>query len=118
MKKIIILSCMLFLICSCGKEETPTVQKVDCASMEEMVNNGAILIDVRTSEEFKLGHLDSAANMDVENIATLLPETIEDKDVNIILYCKSGTRSAKAANTLIELGYKNVYDLGAMDKCA
>lgn len=109
---------MMFMICSCGKEEVPTVQKVDCNTMEEMVNNGAILIDVRTSDEFKLGHLDSAANMDVNNISTLLPETIEDKDAKIILYCKSGTRSAQAASTLIELGYTNVYDLGAMDKCA
>ena len=42
---------------------------------------------------------------------------IKDKNTKIIVYCRSGNRSATAANTLINLGYTNVYDLGAMSNC-
>ena len=45
-------------------------------------------------------------------------QVFENKDTKIIVYCRSGNRSATAAQTLIDLGYKNVYDLGGINNCA
>lgn len=69
------------------------------------------LVDVRTLEEFREGHLKNAQNICVtdddfeENIIKL------DKDEPIYLYCRSGKRSARAAKILKDLGFKEIYDM-------
>ena len=84
--------------------------------MKELVLNGAILIDVRTEVEYKEEKLENSVNipLPIENQTEKLPK---DKNQNIIVYCKSGKRSNQAANTLIEIGYKNIYDLGSINNC-
>ena len=73
--------------------------------------NGGILLDVRTPEEFKEGHIENALNINwfdtdfAEQIATI------DKSSTVYVYCKKGGRSAKAAQLLDSLGYENVVDL-------
>ena len=66
MKKIVILICFLLLITGCGKEENMsnkssgeviTINKVTCDEMKELVKDGAILIDVRETNEYDEGHL-------------------------------------------------------------
>lgn len=121
MKRILTLVfCTLFL-CSCGeekKEEPAVVQPVTCAEMKELQKDGAILIDVRTSAEYKAESIDGAINITVDDIGNAIPSMFENKDTKIIVYCRSGNRSATAAQTLIDLGYKNVYDLGGINNCA
>ncbi len=74
-------------------------------------NNPHQLVDVRTAEEYGEGHLKKAQNICVtdsdfkENIAKL------DKDQPVYLYCRSGKRSAKAAEILKEMGFKEIYDM-------
>jgi rhodanese-related sulfurtransferase len=82
------------------------------------MNDEAVLIDVRTVQEYSEGHLEEAVNISVESINTMIEKLVPDKDTSIIVYCRSGNRSATAAKTLINLGYKNVYDLGAMSNCS
>ena len=120
MKKIFCLIVCCLLLCSCGsdkKEEKAMVQSVTCSEMKELVKDGAVLVDVRTLAEYKSGHLDEAVNLPVETIADTIGNEISDKDTKIVLYCRSGNRSNTAANTLVNMGYKNVYDLGAMSSC-
>jgi len=71
-----------------------------------------VIVDVRTKEEYDSGHIEGAVNIPYDYISD---KTINNsKDINIIVYCKSGNRSKTAAGTLIKLGYKNVYDLGSI----
>ena len=120
MKKIFCLIVCCLLLCSCGsdkKGEKAVVQSVSCSEMKELVKDGAVLVDVRTLAEYKSGHLDEAINLPVETIADTIGTEISDKDTKIVLYCRSGNRSATAGQTLIDMGYKNVYDMGGMSNC-
>ena len=73
-----------------------------------------ILVDVRTPAEYASGHIPTAVNIPVTEIATRLPT--EDTSALIILYCRSGARSASARQTLQGLGYSNVVDFGSVSK--
>ena len=120
MKKIFCLIVCCLVLWSCGsdkKEGKAVVQSVTCSEMKELVKDGAVLVDVRTLAEYKSGHLDEAVNLPVETIADTIGNEISDKDTKIVLYCRSGNRSATAGQTLIDMGYKNVYDMGGMSNC-
>jgi phage shock protein E len=75
----------------------------------------AVIIDVRTPEEFAAGHLDGAVNIPYEQIAKGI-NTIPSltKSSPILIYCRSGRRSAIAAQSLEQLGFQRVYDGGGM----
>ncbi|MBU3826436.1 MAG: rhodanese-like domain-containing protein [Candidatus Anaerobiospirillum merdipullorum] len=75
------------------------------------------LIDVRTPEEFVLGHISLAHNVPLELIkrqpqAALLPGAT--LDTPILLYCRSGRRSLEAAHLLVKAGFKYVLDFGGV----
>ncbi len=74
------------------------------------------LVDVRTQQEFNSGHVEDASNIEWQNISVII-EDIE-KDKKIYLYCRSGNRSQKATNILIELGYQDVSNLGGLEDAA
>ncbi len=123
-KKIfILLIAILVILVGCGKkkeEEKIESGKITCKQMKEVMtwDGDPILIDVRTAEEFKEGHLGKAINIPYE---TVVDELSKKENVNfetpIIVYCKSGNRSGQAYNSLKVAGYKNVFDLGAMSTC-
>ena len=75
----------------------------------------AVLLDVRTPEEFREGHLPGAVNIDwfAEDFNAQLKTQLKDipKDAGIYVYCKKGGRSARASERLIGLGYTRVTDL-------
>lgn len=122
MKKIVMLCMCAMMLCSCGTEEKETdkvvSQNINCTQKEELMNEGAVLIDVRSASEYAEAHLDNSINLTVDTIGVNIENLVSDKNTKIIVYCRSGNRSATAANTLINLGYKNVYDLGAMNNCS
>ena len=70
------------------------------------------LIDVRTPQEYAGGHIPGSVNIPVESLASRLDEVPHDKPV--VVYCRSGNRSATAADILVENGYKSVFDLGGI----
>lgn len=70
------------------------------------------LLDVRRPDEFAGGHIEGAANISVETLANNLSRV--PKDVPIVIYCRSGNRSAQAANILADAGYAEIYDLGGI----
>lgn len=87
-------------------------QKVSGAEAKAKVAEGALLYDVRTPEEFAEGDVEGAVNLPVDSIADRLAEVPEGKAV--VVYCRSGGRSARAAKALHEAGRGPVYDLGPM----
>lgn len=80
-------------------------------SHREIIAQGGILLDVRTPAEFAGGHLDGALNIPVDALASRLGELPADK--TIVVYCRSGRRSAIAADLLTDAGRK-VIDIGTM----
>lgn len=73
-----------------------------------------ILLDVRTEDEFKEQRIDGAVLIPDYEISSRAALELTDKDAIIFIYCRSGRRSANAANELIDMGYKNVYDFGGI----
>jgi phage shock protein E len=73
-----------------------------------------ILLDVRTKEEYETGHIKNSILIPVDNLKEEAEKKLKDKASPIFIYCRSGNRSVTAANILIELGYKNVYNLGGI----
>jgi rhodanese-related sulfurtransferase len=71
-----------------------------------------VLVDVRTAEEFASGHIPGAVNIDVQHLQLRMREIPRDQPV--VLYCRSGNRSATAARILKAEGYEDVYDLGGI----
>jgi rhodanese-related sulfurtransferase len=76
------------------------------------------LLDVRTPDEYAAGHLQGAVLVPHTTIREKIGAAVPDQQTQILLYCRSGRRSAIAYQTLVELGYAKVLDLGSMDAAA
>ena len=118
MKKLLIITLCVFLLSGCG--ETKNTDSSDGSvnymeAKEKIINDGAILLDVRTKEEYNEKHIDGASLLPLDIIdIDSISQIVSEKDTPIIVYCRSGNRSKQAREKLIALGYSKVYDLGAM----
>lgn len=123
MKKIFTICLISLLLCGCNnKEETKETSPVKnnnitCSEKDKLIKEGAILIDVRTEEEYASYHLDGAINIPVDEILDGVMALDLENDALIIVYCQSGNRSIGAYRELTNNGYENVYDLGAISNC-
>lgn len=110
--RIAILALVVFSLTSCVKTKTDGVTVLNSEKFEQQLNSGNVqLVDVRTPEEFAEGHLPNAVNINI-NGENFDAETAKlDKEKPVMVYCKSGGRSAKAASNLKEKGFKNITDL-------
>ena len=112
--KIKVLSLMFLLLgfTSCLKNQADGVQVLDAAKYEKKMTQPDVqLVDVRTPEEFSEGHLENAINIDVTADDFDAKVVGLDKEKPVMVYCKSGGRSARASARLKELGFKNISDL-------
>ena len=82
------------------------------AQAREWVSNGALLLDVRTKAEYASGHVEQAVNIPVQELPARLAE-VGSKDRAVVVYCRSGGRSAVATDLLQQAGYR-VLDVGPM----
>ncbi|MFZ5944637.1 MAG: rhodanese-like domain-containing protein [Bacillota bacterium] len=119
MRKILIyLLLVLFLIISVGcQSEGRKFQDIDPKTAYERLQHekNIILLDVRTLEEYNEKHIPQSILIPVDVLKEQAEELLEDKEAPIFVYCRSGNRSAKAAEILVELGYKKVYNLGGIN---
>ncbi|NLZ36053.1 MAG: rhodanese-like domain-containing protein [Clostridiales bacterium] len=76
-------------------------------------SDNAVLLDVRTRDEFTQGHIPDAINIPLQKISEAL-SYIQDKNTPVFAYCLSGIRSRRAVNELHSLGYKNVVNIGGI----
>ena len=79
------------------------------------IDSGALLIDVRTQQEFDAGHLDEAILIPFDQIGNRIENVESDKERDIVVYCRSGRRSGIAKETLEKMGYKNVTNGGGLN---
>ena len=119
MKKIMIsIWIALFLLTGCGALDGESGYRR--ISMEEAVvmmeeESGYIILDVRTPEEFEEKHIPGAVNIPNETIGTEEIPDLPDKEQLILVYCRSGNRSKKAAGKLAALGYTNIVEFGGIN---
>lgn len=90
----------------------------DPALAHKLVSEGAVLLDVRTPEEFASKHIDGAVNVPVDEIDKRMSEidklTGGDANKPIVVYCQAGGRAARAKETLVSAGHAKVTNLGGI----
>ncbi len=103
----------IVLLYSCSNQSTSTsIKNVDVDSFRINSNKeNSIIIDVRTKEEFMFGHISDATNIDYYGSDFKEKLDLVNKEVPILVYCRSGGRSSRAANIMQSLGFTEVYNL-------
>ena len=125
MKRILLLLLLiLFVLTGCAQKldgddmvgKTTYIQ-IDQEKAKEMmkVNDGHVVVDVRRADEYASGHIPGAILIPNESITTEKPEQLPDKDQIILIYCRSGNRSKRAAQKLADMGYTNIYEFGGIN---
>ena len=92
--------------------EVTTITALEAELM--MRNDDVIIIDVRNQDEFEQGHIPGAILLPAPGIRENAERLFPDKDQVILVYCRSGARSAAAARELVSLGYTAVFDFGGI----
>lgn len=115
MKKLFIFIILFLLVgCSSNEDSNGLISYMD--AKEKIINDGAIVVDVRTESEYNEKHIDGSILLTLDTIdENSVSNIINSKDTPIIVYCKSGNRSSQALTKLESLGYTEVYDLGSID---
>lgn len=109
-------SVVLALGCALGACDTGTSSSSSSsAEAHRLVEAGALLLDVRTPEEFAGGHIQGAVNIPVQELERRMAE-VGDRERAVVVYCRSGARSATAAAMLRDAGHRRVHDLGPMSR--
>nr|WP_299338953.1 rhodanese-like domain-containing protein [Allomuricauda sp.] len=112
MKGTFLYSILLFLGLSCKPDREPKVVVVNKAVFRsEIMGKDVQLVDVRTTKEYELGHIEDAINFDVkDSLAFLKQISTLDKEEPVYLYCKKGGRSNRAVQILKEKGFHTIFD--------
>lgn len=88
-------------------------KNIDSRELKSIIkdNKSYIIIDVRTNQEYKNGHIDKAKNIPVSEFRNKINTISKYKDKTVIVYCASGARSKSAASILYKEGFENIYNL-------
>ncbi len=78
-------------------------------------DDGHVIVDVRTIDEYKSGHIPEAINIPNEGIGSEQPDELPDLEQIILIYCRSGNRSKQASEKLAKIGYTNIYEFGGIN---
>lgn len=86
---------------------------IDEGVEEYKTTNDAVLLDVRTTEEYHNGHIDGSVNLPLDRIS-FIEEAVKDKNTPLYVHCYSGSRSGKAVTYLKQMGYTNAVNIGGI----
>ncbi len=119
MKRILLITIILIVLVACAKKDENEEITYKSVSMEEGIKlmstlDAFMLLDVRTAEEYAQGHIPAAMNYPNEDIGDQELSILPDKEISILVYCRSGRRSKEAAGKLAKLGYKNIIEMGGI----
>ena len=120
------LCCLLIVLLlvgltGCGSEkergETASYQQITAEEAKSMMEEqpDAVILDVREQDEYDAGHIPGAVllsfgTIDEETAASAIPEN----DTVVLVYCRSGNRSKTASQSLVDLGYTQIYEFGGI----
>ena len=120
MKKLVFLLLAVMLLTACGQDKEndqgAVYVNITAEEAKQIMDSeeGYIILDVRTQEEYDEGHIPGAIVISHEEIAEKAEKVLTDKDQLILVYCRSGRRSKIAAEALAELGYTNIKEFGGI----
>ena len=120
MKKLTILLLAAILLTACGqangKEQEAMYVNITAQEAKTIMDTeeGCLILDTRTREEYDQGHIPGAIQISHDEITEKAEEVLTDKDQLILVYCRSGRRSKIAAEALVELGYTNIKEFGGI----
>ena len=120
MKKLLFLLLAVMLLTACGQtkenDREAAYMNITAEEARQIMDSedGYIILDARTQEEYDQGHIPGAIVISHEEIAEKAEEVLTDKDQLILVYCRSGRRSKIAAEALEELGYTNIKEFGGI----
>ena len=99
-----------------GSEQEMTYEQISMEEAKQLMagEEGYVIMDARTIEEYANGHIPDAICIPNESIGDVMPEKLPDKEQLILVYCRSGNRSKQASQKLAELGYTNVKEFGGI----
>ena len=102
---------IIFILLSC--QDNKKFEILKCSDFKNKIESSdVILIDVRTPMEYSQGHIQGSVNVDFKEEKDFQNYFKNlDKSETIFLYCRSGNRSKKSAEKLIDLGFNKIYDL-------
>ena len=120
MKKLLFLLLAVMLLTACGQakenDREAAYMNITAEEAKQIMDSedGYIILDARTQEEYDQGHIPGAIVISHEEIAEKAEDVLADKDQLILVYCRSGRRSKIAAEALVELGYTNIKEFGGI----
>jgi phage shock protein E len=107
-----ILLAPLLLLAGCG--QNAEYRKITAEEAANMMTGEVVILDVRTQAEYDEGYIPGALLLPDSEVAQRAETVLPDKGQTVLVYCRSGRRSALAAAALVKLGYTKVYDFGGI----
>lgn len=120
MKKVILIVLAVLCMSGCGQaqenDREAVYMNITAEEAKEIMESqeGYIILDVRTQEEYNESHIPGAILIPDYEIKDRAEELLPNKDQLILVYCRSGRRSKLAAKALVELGYTNIREFGGI----
>ena len=120
MKKLILILFAMILLTACGQaqenKQGATYVSITAKEAKEIMDSqqGYIILDTRTEQEYDEGHIPGAIVISHDEILEKAEDILTEKDQLILVYCRSGRRSKLAAADLVKLGYTNVKEFGGI----
>ena len=120
MRKLILLLLAAMLLVGCGQanqnNQEVVYMNITAEEAKKIMDSeeGYIILDTRTQEEYDEGHIPGAIVIPHDEITDRAEEELPDKDQLLLVYCRSGRRSKLAAEALVELGYTNIKEFGGI----
>jgi rhodanese-related sulfurtransferase len=120
MKKCLAVLLAVLLLTGCeqtkGKSQEAVYMNITAEQAKEIMDSqeGYIILDTRTQEEYDQGHIPGAIVIPHDEVLEKAEAQLPDKDQLILVYCRSGRRSKLAAEDLVKLGYTNIREFGGI----
>lgn len=120
MRKLILFFLTAMLLVGCGQanpnNQEAVYMNITAEEAKKIMDSeeGYIILDTRTQEEYDEGHIPGAIVISHDEIAERAEQLLPDKDQLLLVYCRSGRRSKLAAEALVKLGYTNIKEFGGI----
>ena len=120
MRKLILFLLTAMLLVGCGQanqnNQEAVYMNITAEEAKQIMDSeeGYIILDTRTQEEYDEGHIPGAIVIPHDEITDRAEEELPDKDQLLLVYCRSGRRSKLAAEALVKLGYTNIKEFGGI----